>query len=571
MSLIKNSRECTMRIWEGVNRNPLSPLVLAMTALALSPAAWSQITPGQVTDTLKRPIELKQPEAAQAAETQKATKPAPTGGKGKTVTLVGVEFTGNTVYPAGELVALLKDYLNKPVTLLDIYAAADRVAAHYVANGYTLASVNVPPQKISDGVVQLEVTEGRISNVKLEGASNYRVERIQAYLDAAPNSIYRSDEVDAGMRRLNDLPGLRARMIVQPGAEYGTSEVVIKAEEKPITGALFADNYGRESIGKRRVAAMVSFNNPFGVEDQLQVLGLLGSESLLNYYYAAYSLPLNDLGTRVAFSYGHAGFTVLQPVRIDGRTDNGKVEVQHPLLRTATSRSDLTVGVARYMSESFTGPVLSGSSISLFELGATFNHLYSNLAVTQVVANISSNFDRMTANDVNTAPLNAIYRADQLFRGELDLQHLQPLFAGIQAVAHFNGVWSPYPLPDATSYSIGGPQSVRGYAPAEVRGDRGYFGQLTLQRRFTLGDFRFTPRVFADSGWVECADSNACIAQAAGAGTTRQDSLTSVGVGTDIDIDTVSLKFDWSRPQDGHRSSDGRNDDRLYGSVFVSF
>ena len=70
---------------------------------------------------------------------------------------------------------------------------------------------------------------------------------------------------------------------------------------------------------------------------------------------------------------------------------------------------------------------------------------------------------------------------------------------------------------------------------------------------------------------MECADANVCIAQAGGAGTTGEDSLTSLGIGTDIDIDTVNLKFDWSRPMDSHQSSDGRNDDRLYGSVFVSF
>src|SRR3546814_3743458 len=61
--------------------------------------------------------------------------------------------------------------------------------------------------------------------------------------------------------------------------------------------------------------------------------------------------------------------------------------------------------------------------------------------------------------------------------------HLQPLPWQLQLLTHVNGVYSPDPLVDTEAYSLGGPNTVRGFPSAEVRGDRGYFGSVTLRRR----------------------------------------------------------------------------------------
>ncbi|HVT34681.1 MAG TPA: ShlB/FhaC/HecB family hemolysin secretion/activation protein [Nevskiaceae bacterium] len=520
------------------------------------------MTPGQVQDTLKFPKPVEQPPPAVPVEKQH--QPPPAAAAGRTVQVSQFVFTGNTLYTQETLAALLSGYLNKPITLLDIYEAADKVTDFYSDHGYTLAAVNVPPQKLSGGTVRLDISEGVIGMVKVEGTSDARAYRIMNFLgDTQSGSIYHGPQLEAGLQNVNQLPGLSARAVVQPGREYGTTDLVIKTEEKPLTGNVFVDNYGTQAIGQTRVAANVILNNPARIEDQLNLLVLRSSGGRLQYEYAGYSLPLNYAATRLNLAYGHARFEV--PGSVEGSNDNGKVEVAQPLLRTRTDRLDVSAAVSRTNSNaeiSGTGLPLSGTSITLLELNTAYNHVYRNYAVTQLTANIATNFDHAnTAAEVRPVAAKAS-NADQRFRLEIDAQQLQPLVEKYFLLAHLNGEWSPDPLSNATQYSIGGPQSVRAYATSEVRGDQGYLAQLTLGRNIDAGPVKFTGRLFADSGRVFCADASPDC---------KAESLSSAGVGLDAAWWHLSGKVDYSLPIDPRTPSDGHHDGRLFGSLFVNF
>ncbi len=96
--------------------------------------------------------------------------------------------------------------------------------------------------------------------------------------------------------------------MIQPGAEYGTSDVTVKVQEDPIDGYVVLDNYGRKDSGEYRASASVTLNNPSRVADQLQVLGTHSDNNLLNYGYVDYSVPMNFSGLRLDLNYGHAYF-----------------------------------------------------------------------------------------------------------------------------------------------------------------------------------------------------------------------------------------------------------------------
>src|SRR3546814_15332163 len=80
------------------------------------------------------------------------------------------------------------------------------------------------------------------------------------------------------MRQLNSLPGLKARAILKPGAQYGSSDMMVRVEEDPFSASTALDNYGRENIGEFRLSATATLNSPSGVGDQLNIIGLVRSE-----------------------------------------------------------------------------------------------------------------------------------------------------------------------------------------------------------------------------------------------------------------------------------------------------
>lgn len=543
--------------------DPAVPAALLGTGMLVHAASGlAQTTrPGEVLAPQTAPAAAAPADAT--ADVRRPARAAAAGdGATATVTVRRFEFDGNTLFGDEQLQALVDDYLGRPITLLDIYEAADKVAAFYVDQGYALASVNVPPQQVSGGIVRLAVTEGRIAGLKAEGNSSYRTQQLAAYFPGLRGgTIYRSGAIDQSLRTLNTLPGLKARAVIKPGEAHGSSELLLKVEEDRVGGLVAVDNYGRESIGEYRLTGLLQVNNPLRVADQLQLLALTSEDGLLNYGYAAYSVPVTHRGTRLTLSYGHADFEV-DNTPVDGRSRSGRVMLDHPFVRSARDVLVGSVGASRTLSNAdFGGATFNDTSITLAELALTYTYTYSSFAVTQVATNIASNFDEATRADLN--PPSGSVRADQRLRWELDVQHLQPVSTLFQLLVHVNGVYSPDPLASPQQYSLGGPTTIRGYAPAEIRGDRGYFGSVELRKPLAFGDFRLSPRVFADAGKIMLVDALP--------GSNDEETLTSAGIGADAGYRWLTLKLDWAFPLDQHPASDGRDDSRLYGSFSVKF
>lgn len=516
------------------------------------------VTPGQVGDTLKKAPVLKQPEPVPQIQREQS-EPATSDSGARKVAVQSFRFSGNSVYNSAQLSALLVSYTQRPISLMEIYEAADTIAEFYIKNGYSLASVSVPAQKISGGTIQLDVSEGRINQIQVEGNHSYQADHLRDYLSGIKSGdIYRGDALDEGIRRLNGLPGLKAKAIIKPGEIYGTSDIVIKSVEDPISGSMVIDNYGRKDIGEFRASAFAQLNNPLGVEDQLQLLGLRSDQGLLTYYYVAYSVPVNVDSTRLSLAYGHADFDV-QNAPVGGSNDSGKIMLEHTLFDDRKNSATVNVGVSRTnTSADFSGLPLNATSLTLAEFGGTYNHVYDSLAVTQVTTSIATNFSKQDPADL-TPPPGTTIRGNQRLRWELDVQHLQPIHNRIGLLARLNTVYSPDALVDPQKYALGGPQSVRGYPASEVRGDRGILGSLTLMRPFSLGNASMVGRVFIDSGRVYNIDSPA------------DTSLTSVGIGLDAQYQRINAKVDWSFPRDNHQPSDNRDHSRLFGSLAVAF
>ncbi|MBL6750944.1 MAG: ShlB/FhaC/HecB family hemolysin secretion/activation protein [Nevskia sp.] len=511
-------------------------------------------TPGAITETLKQPPQLQPPgPAPQVSAPPKAPSPGAT--KGPTIVVRQFVFSGNTLFKDEELAAQVTSYLGHPISLGELYEAADKVAEYYSAAGYTLASVAVPAQKIKDGVVRLEVIEGHVGAIGFDGNRRYSANTLQSFVThTRSGEVYKTGPLEKDLQNLNGLPGLAARAVLKPGAKYGTSDVTIKTQETIFSGNLVVDNYGRKDVGRYRESATVTLYNPTGIGDQLTVLGTHSTTNQLNYGYVDYSVPLDSSGLRFDANYGYARFRVAPPFPVGGRNVNLELSLQQPWVRTTTDTFSTTAGYINTRANAdLTGLSIANTRLNLFELGGTFAHVWNGGAVTQYVFNIHTNFTSGTLADRNR----------ERFRFEIDGQHVQPLPWRLQLLGHIDAVYSPDPLADTEQMSIGGPTSIRGFQSSEARGDRGYFAQLTLRRPFGMGPVTLVPRVFGDSGRVTIVDPPPKSATG--------NSLTSAGVGGDVLYRTAQIKVDWSYPLDSRPVSDGRNHGRVFAAVSVGF
>lgn len=539
--------------------------LFALLVLCAATHAGAQpITPGAVQDTLKPAPELKAPEQSPAPLAQSA-EPPPTAlaaatATAKTITVERFEFAGNTLFTAEQLNPLVAEYTQRPISLVQLYEAADKVTAFYTMRGYTLASAVVPAQKVNEGTVRLEVIEGRIGKLKYKGLKRYSPSTLGEYLKSPEGTIYQAGGFERNLRTVDGLPGLDVRARLQPGAEYGSSDILLLAKETLFEGALFVDNGGTENIGVIRTGGQLTVNNPLGVADQLSLTALRSRGGLLKYGSATYSLPVGVQSSRINLTYGYAEFDVAGAFSgVGGSNRNLRGEFYLPWRSTAAEQLSFTAAIVDTRADTdFSGITFNRSEVTLAEIASSYVRTHSNRSVTQMALILSTNLQSYNAaSDSSNVPLKI----------DTDIQHLMPLPYALQLLVRGQFVYSLDPLPDTQKFSIGGPGSIRSYSPSEARGDWGYLGQVTLRKNYLLGPTQLTPRVFYDFGEVRQHQADRFPL-----GARPQDvSLAGYGFGADARYANFSLKVDYSIPTSNAPVSDGKEDGRFYGTLSFTF
>jgi hemolysin activation/secretion protein len=113
------------------------------------------------------------------------------------------------------------------------------IEAEYRRNGYILVRAFVPPQRVADGIFTINVVEGFIANVAVEGGDEGTRQRIRGYvqpaLDAKPLPIL---TIEQGLLLANDLPGVIASGLLRPSLDTpGASDLTVSVTQSPLTAA----------------------------------------------------------------------------------------------------------------------------------------------------------------------------------------------------------------------------------------------------------------------------------------------------------------------------------------------
>ncbi len=479
--------------------------------------------------------------------------------KGKRFQVHSFRFVGNTVFPAQRLKRVIERYLDLELNLYDLNVAADAVTEFYHDRGYSLARAVIPPQRVEDGVVTIAVVEGRVGKVLFSGNKSYTDGYLQLRLaQMPPGSLVAADRMERSLLLLNDLPGFKARATLAPGAEFGTSDILVKVEEKPIAMTMTIDNFGSKETGRKRADAGLEFNNPLGIGDQLTLRGVATEQKLIKFGKLGYSLPLNADGMRLAASYSESRYDVagdFAALGLSGTSRVTEVTVLYPMTRSRGHNETLSFGVknTQLVQNTFTVET-SNTRIPMLSFGYVFNRIGEDASVSNLSTQIASNLRRNTYGTRQDA---------QRFRLELDGNYLLPLDRKWDVYLRGAIAFSPDKLPDSEKYSIGGPGSVRAYRVSELRGDSGAQATLEFRRSVTLGSMPGSVSFFGDSGRV--------VYKAPGFADGWQ-SISAWGTGLSVyPTRQVAVKIEAAIPGGGRmRALDGKTG-RVWASISANF
>ena len=408
-----------------------------------------------------------------------------------------IRVLGSTVFTAEELAGVTNPYLNREITSEDIESLRVALTLLYVKHGYSTSGALVPDQAIVDGVLTIQIVEGKLSQINVEGnywfRTSYFTSRLR--LDAGPpvkvNSLQQRLQRFQTDRRIE-----RINAELKPGERRGESLLNVRvAERRPIKAWLEYNNFTSPGVGSNQVFGTIADENLLGFGDMLRVRYGQSFGTDTNAHGSGinpnlnvnYLIPITPYDTTFGFDYRKLDFSTIQssfkPLDITGKLQSFGFTLRQPVLRSPSQELALAL---TGQSQSFETTLLgnpfefqSGSTNGISQVSVLrFSQEYVNRAPNQVISALS----RMSFGlPILGATINS---ASQEATGEFFswlgqtqlVRRVSP--ANIQLLARADLQVSNKHLFVIEQMAVGGRYSVRGYREFTMLRDNVFLGSL---------------------------------------------------------------------------------------------
>lgn len=465
---------------------------------------------------------------------------------GQSIWVAKIVIDASEILSDEELSAVTTRYEERKLVMADLFAMLDEINQLYRDKNAVTSRAILPPQRVRDGVVQVQLIEARLDEVIFENNQSTNEGYLRRRIESESGELVDVQQLERDLVRFNAVNDVTLRAVLQPGSIPETTSYLINVQEpEHLATSMFVDNSGRETIGEERIGINFVNSSLTGRRDHLVLGGSVaeGTETA----YARYNTPVNIHGTRVIASYDYSEIEVisgeLESFNIRGKSTIASVKLSHPLHLGLRSKVFGLLGYNAKESETiFDRADRFESSIRSFSFTAEYRGLYDGYLL---YAN-----PRINAGVDNFGGDESFTTLDGELGGLVGLSPRQELLARLR------GQWSDTDtLSSAEQFQLGGVSSVRGYPEGYLIGDEGYF--MSLEYRYTLADLeqwlgagnRLRALAFADHGGI--------YSSLPGDAPDQEDYLLSLGLGLHYQyVDRLQLSLQIGFPLDDKSSVD---------------
>lgn len=568
---------------------PADQTVLAHTSTQLAPLAGPTMVDQPLSQTgPSAPFDLGPgPTNADPADADPAaTNPRPH------LCLQGFNVVGSTVFSQDELKQAIDQALaaiprpsDAPparadcqyfLSFEDILLARSAITQLYVDNGYVTSGAILPEQRLEAGTPTIQVIEGRLTEINVNGTYHLQPGYISSRLAIAAGPPLNIDRLLEGLRLLQLNPLIDTISAdLQDNPEPGTNRLVVTVNEADTFSMhVGLDNNRSPSVGSVRRSIGLTENNLVG----------LGDAFTLDYYNTdgsneidtSYRIPLSPYDTALTLT---GQFTTSQVIEapfdtlgINGNSYEVNLGVDHPLINTPTQNLRLGLNLFHSYGQSRLGidgiggfPLVPGADAqgksAVTSLG--FSQTWTQRSTDQVVAALSQF-------NLGIGALGATVNTDgqpdsNFFSWQGQAQWVRQLAPDMLLIARGSVQLASDSLLLSQQFSLGGQATVRGYRQDQLLTDNGLQG--SVEARFPIlripdlgGVLQIATFLDGGYGWNVRGPN--------------PDQNTLIGLGTGLlwQQSNLSARIDWGIPLIS--VSDTGNtlqDNGIYFSVAYSF
>ena len=466
----------------------------------------------------------------------------------QTITVEKFEITGSSVFSREDFAKITAPYTKRPITLAELYQVRTEISNLYVSKGYITSGAFIPPQKLQRGVVEIQVVEGTLEDIKVSGTRRLNPGYVRSRLALATGKPLNRDRLLEALQLLQLNPlieNLSAEL--SAGSRPGVSFLEIRVTEADTFNLQIALDNGRSpAVGSFRRQIELSEANLLGWGDS--VIAAYTNTDGSNTFDFSYSVPFNPRNGTVSFSFGISDSDVIErPFSVLDIQSNSRyyeLTLRQPIIQSPTQELALGLSATRRESEA---SLLNGEipfpAFGADEEGKTrvtalrFFQDWTQRNSQEVFALRSQFSFGLDAFDSNSF---VAWRGQAQWVRLLARDTLLLLRADVQLADR--------PLVPFEQFGLGGLESVRGYRQDALLTDNGIFASAEVRIpivRFSERNnlLQLTPFFDVGTGW------NGSGRQTSPSSELDNNTLVSVGLGLRLQLENrLTARLDWGIP-----------------------
>ena len=487
----------TNAITNTLDHQPIAP---PTTILLRRRYAIAQLSPNAVPGTPPRLVNPPTPPALDTEDLLPPTEPAlpsvppptpetlPSEAVPATIVVNAFAFEGNTVFSEAELAAVVAPFIGRELSFAELLQARSAITQHYIDNGFITSGALIPPQTLDQGTVTIQILEGSVETININGTRRLRpgyIRRRLAIATAAPLNVNRLVEA-LQLLQLNPLiANISAELAT--GVQPGTSVIEVQVTEADSFHVdLQVDNARNPSVGTFRRGGTVTEANLLGLGDEIRLTyaNTDGSDE----FEGRYTLPINARNGTLGFYVDYNDSKVITPPFdvLDIKSNSWDYELTYRQPVYQTPSQELAMGATLARRESFNYlldtpfPLSPGAndqgetrlSIARFFQEWLDRDRRSVLALRSQFS-LGTNLFNATVNDDGPDGQFFAWRGQAQWLRLLAPDTLLLLRSDLQLAAN--------PLVPLEQFGLGGQDTVRGYPQNYLLSDSGVFASAELR------------------------------------------------------------------------------------------
>lgn len=388
-----------------------------------------------------------------------------------------IDVSGYKILSQYQIDQITTSFLNKEYDLKGMQTIAQAITSVYRKKGYITSRAVLPPQRIENNTLVINIVEGKTGNIEVRGNHFFSSALIKKYVQTKEGEIFNYGVLQSSLIKINEYRDRKVKAVLTPGKETGKTDIILNVEDKlPIHLGFSYDNFGSKYIEKHRYQSTLTHNNLLGHDD---ILSFQYQKSDANAYYLTafrYLYPVTTK-TKVGFYYGRS-YTELRKEYIDLKV-RGKSKIFDLFLTRDVIKSDtlsLQLNTGFTYKDVFNFQFDNESSrdrLRIAKIGLNadkadkFGRTIFNNQLYQGLPDVMGG---LQDKDKHASRIGA---GGKFTKNVIDLVRLQKLPFDTTFLFKNQFQFASRTLPATEQFQVGGIVNVRGYAPGESSGDNG--------------------------------------------------------------------------------------------------